>query len=458
MLVQSKSLIIVVAVIIIVSSLVGGAYVGYQSGYTNSRLQLDPELQRQININADITRENEALNQALYNASNMNVVRIGYIASSLTDLELSKPLIEQIIQPDLNEYAGKLGYNVTFQFEIVNALSQSGVHLQKLQELKGMGVDLVISGGWSSMLSDGLRYANEYDMLLVGTSSTSPWGLATPNDRLFRLLPPESAISSSLAGIMWSYGVKSVIILQRGDSWGNGFVDAFEPAWIAKGGELAGDPIKYLVDETDFSGYLAAANVQAQATKTKYPEDGRVAILLLAFDEDETIVPQIKNYAPLYDCVMFCGRSHVGSKTDVFIGNPDAIHLKAFNLSPQPFESSILDELKSRYPVRVNYLDGEGAYLYDAAWAIAASVLETRSTDASVVAGVFPDVCGRYYGASGWCRLDKNGDRAPLPYDVWFYGQDSSYAKPRSLVGVYVPDTDTMTWNIGELGSIPNGP
>jgi branched-chain amino acid transport system substrate-binding protein len=388
----------------------------------------------------------------------MNVVRIGYIASSLTDLELSKPLIEQIIQPDLDEYAGKLGYNVTFQFEIVDALSQGGVHLQKLQELKAMGIDLVISGGWSSMLSDGMSYANNNHMLLVGTSSTSPWGLATPNDRLFRMLPPESAISISLAGIMWSYGVKSVIVIQRGDSWGNGFVDAFEPVWIAKGGELAGDPIKYLVDETDFSGYLEAANFQAQAAKAKYPEGDRVAILLLAFDEDETIVSQIKDYAPLYDCVMFGGRSHVGLKMDGFIGNPDAIHLKTFTPSPQPFKSSIHDELTSRYSIHVNYLDDQGAYLYDAAWAIAASVLETRSTDASVVAHVFSDVCGRYYGASGWCRLDKNGDRAPLPYDVWFYGQDSSYAKPRSLAGVYVPDTDTMTWNIGELGFAPNGP
>lgn len=89
MLTPSRFRILAVMVILVVASLVGGAYVGYQSGYTNSRLQLDPELQRQININADITRENEALNQALHNASNMNTVKIGYIAPNPTDLELS---------------------------------------------------------------------------------------------------------------------------------------------------------------------------------------------------------------------------------------------------------------------------------------------------------------------------------------------------------------------------------
>jgi len=455
MLTRSRSRILAVMVILVVASLVGGAYVGYQNGYTNSRLQLDPELQRQININANITRENEALNQALHNASNMNTVKIGYIAPNPTDLELSKPLIEQIIQPDLNEYAGKLGYDVTFQFVIMDALDQDGVHLQKIQEMKKMGVNLVISGGWSSMISSSLSYVNDRDMLLVGTTSTSPWGLATPNDHLFRMLPPESALSTSLAGIMWSYGVKSVIIFQRSDSWGKGFVNIFEPAWIAKGGELAGDPIKYPLGGTDFSSYLQAANVQAQAAKAKYPEGDRVGILLLAFDEDGLIVSQIKDYLPLYDCVMFSGYSHIGLKTDVFIGNPEASHLKTFTPSIQSFKSSIIDELKFRYPSGASYLNDQGAYLYDGAWAIAASVLEARSANASMVASVFPDVCGRLYGASGWCRLDQFGDRAPLPLDVWFYKQDSSDVKPRYYAGLYEPDTDTMTWNSGELGYTP---
>jgi len=454
MLAQSKSMIIVVAVILVIVSLVGGAYIGYQGGYTTSRQQLDPELQRQLNINANITRQNVALNQALYNASNMNTVKIGYIASSPTDLELSKPLIEQIIQPDLNEYASKLGYNVTFQFVTMDALDQAGVHLQKIQELKKMGVNLVISGGWSSMLSASLSVINDRDMLLVGTTSTSPSGLSNPNDRLYRMIPPDSALPNSLASIMWSYGVKSVIILHRSDSYGIGFVNLFKPAWFAKGGDFAGEAISYPVDTTEFSSYLEAANIQAQAAKEKYLEGDRVGILLLSFDEDGLIVSEIENYLPLYDCVMFSGYSHIGLKTpDVFIGNPQASHLKVFTPSAQPFRSSIIEGLKDRYPSGASYLDDQGAYLYDSAWAIAVSVLETRSVNASVVAGVFPDVCGRLYGASGWCRLDHRGDRAPLPLDVWFYAQNS-----RLFAGMYAPDTDTIAWNSGELGYTPDGP
>jgi branched-chain amino acid transport system substrate-binding protein len=140
------------------------------------------------------------------------------------------------------------------------------------------------------------------------------------------------------------------------------------------------------------------------------------------------------------------------------IGNPEARHLKIFTPYMQPFKSSRINELKARYLEGASYLDDRGAYLYDGAWAIAASVLEARSVNASVVAGVFPDVCGRLYGASGWCRLDQYGDRSPRPYDVWFYGQDSSFVKPRFFAGIYEPDTDTMTWNSSELGYIPDGP
>ena len=450
MLTKSKSPVLLVILVLAVASLAGGAYVGYQSGYENQRQQLEPELRNQININTNLIKLNEALNQALTNASNLGIVKIGYIASTPTDEELSGAFIEEIIQPDLNAYASKLGYNVTFQFVIKTVLNgEAGDHLIKTQEMKKMGIDLVISGGWSSMLSASRAYVNDNDMLLVGTTSTSPF-LTIPSERLYRMIPPDSNLPSALASIMWSYGIKSVIIFQRGDSWGDGVVMLFEPAWTGMDGTFAGEVIRYPPEKkTDFSVYLQAANRQAQAAKETYPEGDRVAILLLAEDEDGVIVSEMENYLPLYDCVMFSGYSHIGLKSDVFIGSLQASHLKVFTPSPQPFGSSIFEGLKARYP---NLRDSD-AYLYDSAWAIAASVLETRSVNASVVAGVFTDVCGRLYGASGWCRLDQNGDRAALPMDVWFYTQDS-----RLYAGLYEPDRDTMSWNTGELGYTPAGP
>lgn len=452
---KGRMLNISIAVILVAASLAGGAYVGYQGGYSDSSKEANIALQKQVENNTLLVEENEALSAALHDASNMGEVKIGYISSSATDFEASQPIIEEIIQPDLNEYARKLGYNVTFKIIMKDAEGQNKNHLQKMKELKSEGVDIVISGGWSSMMNDSLSYANENNMLIIGTASTDP-ALASPNDRLFRMQPPESCYASSVAGVMWNYGVKSVIVISSNSSMDIEFVDYFETYWAARGGELAGNPIIYPHDETHFSNYLKAANAQAQTAKEKYPDDGRVAILLLAFSEDEYFISRVDEYTPLYDCVMFCGYRRIGLMTDDFMNNENAIHLKSFHLYERPFESSLYDEFTARLG------DGHSvvrdACLYDAAWVIVTSVLETRSTDASIVASVFPDVCCRHYGASGWCNLDENGDRMPLPYDVWFYTQGSTYNKSLQLAGVYTPDTDTVIWNSGELDYTPDGP
>lgn len=432
----------------------GSAYLGYNLGYTDSFQKIDSELQRQIKINSNIIDENEALIKELKNATNMNTVKIGYIATNTTDLNRAKPFIEQIVKPDLNEYAKKLGYNVTFQFEIRNAQDMDDVHLQALQELKKLGVDLVISGGWSSMISSSLSYVNDRDMLLICITSTSPSGLSTQNDNVFRMIPNISANPNSLASIMWSYGIKSVITIQSGDTYGDGFVKLFKPAWIAKGGNFAGDVIRYAVDATDFTAYLQTANTQAQIAVQEYSNGDRVGILLVSEDEDGLIISEMENFSPLKDCVVFIGDyNDASTKIDVLVGNQQMYYQKVFTISAQQGQSSIIKRLSEKYPSAVIYLDGPGAYLYDSSWAIATAVLETRSVNASAVAKVFPDICGRLYGASGWCKLDQVGDRIPLPLDLWFYHQSS-----RFLAGIYNPDGDTMTWNSSELGYAPEGP
>lgn len=450
---QSRLIVITVVVILVAASITGGVYVGFKTGYENSRQQLLPELQKQIDTNANLTTQNNVLTESLHNASNLGLVKIGYIAANPTDEELSTTLLEDIIQPDLNEYAKKLGYNATFQFVIMDALDQAGVHLQKLQAMKDMGINLVISGGYSSMLSASLSVIKDRDMLLVSTTSTSPYGLSNQNDRLYRMIPPDTAIPRSMASIMWDYGVRSVIILNRDDAYGLGFVNQFKPAWFFRGGEFAGEAISYPADTTNFTNYLEAANLQAQAAKEKYTEGNQVGILLLSFEEDALIVPQIENYLPLYDCVVFSGFTHIGLKMlDYFVGSSQASHLKVFNLYSHPFIQSIINDVNSRHPT-VSGFDDQDTYLYDAAWAIATSVLETRSVDAGVVAGVFPDVCGRLYGASGWCKLDQGGDRAPLPLDVYFYVNNH-----RGYAGLYNPDMDTIIWSMSQIISTPYRP
>ena len=132
-----------------------------------------------------------------------------------------------------------------------------------------MGVTIFEGGGWSSQAQSCLSYVNSNGMLMWSTTSTSPT-LAIANDNLFRMCPADSALAPALVDVMWAYGIKTVIIFQRGDSWGDGIVNLFKPAWQAKGGEIAGEVVRYAAESTDFSNYLQQANTMATAAVAKY--------------------------------------------------------------------------------------------------------------------------------------------------------------------------------------------
>lgn len=88
-------------------------------------------------------------------------VYLGYISSTTEGLETAVPLIEDIIEPDLNEYVSKLGYDVKFRFLIDDAQGSTARHLEIVQGYNSMGVNLFIGGGWSSQAQASLRYCNE---------------------------------------------------------------------------------------------------------------------------------------------------------------------------------------------------------------------------------------------------------------------------------------------------------
>lgn len=326
-----------------------------------------------------------------------------------------------------------------------------------------MGVNLVIGGGWSSQAQASLSYVNSNNMLLVSTSSTSPV-LAIANDRLFRLCPADSALAPALVDMIWSYGIKEVIIIQRGDSWGYGIVNLFKPGWLAKGGKVAGDMVRYATETTDFSSYLQLANTAATAAVARQGGNKeRVGVLLLSIDEFPIIASQCKSYLPLYDCPFFGSDGTALSQRGMDDASQQVNHMRVFSLQAQSPESVAYTSMQNRYETLTHQqFTSYSAYIYDAAWAIVQSILVTGSTDASRVAAAFPKVCNNMNGISGLCKLNEFGDRAPPPFNIWYYAPGSGKPSVSYIGGVYIPDTKTTTWNnsqlLDTLGYSPSGP
>jgi len=306
-------------------------------------------------------------------------------------------------------------------------------------------------------------------MLMWSSSSTSPT-LSIANDYLYRLCPADSALAPALVDMMWSYGIKSVIIFQRGDSWGDGIVNLFTPAWKAKGGNIAGEVVRYAAEATDFSNYLQQANTFASAAITANGGNKeRVGCLLLSFDEFPVIASQAKDYASIYDVPFFGGDGTAVSQRGMDDAPDQVNHMRVFSMMAKDPASSIFNALKTRYEgLTKQQYTAYSAYAYDIEFISAQSVVQAQSTAGADVLALQMPVANLMWGAGGWCQLNEYGDRAPPLFNIWFYapGFVAGTTTPKASVayvgGVYNPDTKTMTWDNGvlqaNLGYVPLGP
>jgi len=397
-------------------------------------------------------------------------VKLGYIASTTTALETGKPHMEQICFPDINNQMKALGWgSPTFTVLLEDANGQANTHLEKVQGFKSMGVTIFQGGGWSSQAQSSLSYCNSNGMLMWSSSSTSPT-LSIANDYLYRLCPADSALAPALVDMMWSYGIKSVIIFQRGDSWGDGIVNLFTPAWKAKGGNIAGEVVRYAAEATDFSNYLQQANGMATAAITANGGNKeRVGVLLLSFDEFPVIASQAKDYSPIYDVPYFGGDGTAVSQRGMDDAPDQVNHMRVFSMMAKDPASSIFNYLKTRYEALTKQqYTAYSAYAYDIEFISANSVVQAQSTAGADVLALQMPIANQMWGAGGWCQLNEFGDRAPPLFNIWFYapgvvaGTTTPKASVANVGGVYNPDTKTMTWDAGvlqaKLGYVPLGP
>ena len=346
-------------------------------------------------------------------------VQFGYIAASTTSLETGKPYHEQIIAPGLNDYADLMGYDVSFEYLIDDATGQAQVHLEKVQGFKSTGVTIVEGGGWSSQAQAALSYCNANEVLLWSTSSTSPT-LAIADDYLYRMCTADTALAPALANVMWAAGVKSIVIFQRGDSWGDGIVNLLVPIWTAKGGNVAGDIVRYAAESTEFSNYLTLADqTVADAVAANGGERQRVGVMILSFDEIPVILKQASSYDNIYNVHWWGSDGTAKSQRAMDDAPEESNHIGIYSfLSRETVTSRFLD-LQARYTaLTAQQFSTYSAYSYDVGIVLATSVMQAQSQAGKDILDLQAPICLNTFGVAGWSRLDEFGDRFAPPYDV----------------------------------------
>jgi len=370
-------------------------------------------------------------------------VQIGYISSSTTNLETATPLVQDIVQKDINEYAAKLGYDVDFEYLIDDAEGQAALHLEKVQSFKSIGVDLFQGGLWSSQAQAALSYVNENDMLMFSSSSTSPL-LAKPDDNLFRMCPTDKIQGPAIAKVLSSYGIDAIIVIQRGDSWADGIYNILEPHYEELGGTIV-ERIRYQAETTEFSNYLSTAEDAAKQAVAEYGADS-VAIEVIAFQEVVTMLTQAEDYPTIWDLTWF-GSDGTALTAQVVDDSPEqANHVKLLSTYMAPAQSEKFNNLYDRYYDILEMPFGYySACTYDIGTVFMSTILETQSTKATDVIPLVMDTSYNTFGASGWCKLNENGDREGANYQIWGVAEtDGGYQW--QVFGIYYQPTPPETF------------
>jgi branched-chain amino acid transport system substrate-binding protein len=380
-------------------------------------------------------------------------IQLGYISSTTSNLETNTPHIEDMMVPDYNTYADKLGYDVEFEYLIDDATSQAAVHLEKVQGFKSIGVDIFIGGGWSSHASGALSYCNDNDMLMWSASSTSPT-IAIPDDNLLRMCPTDLVQAPAITRMLESHGIEALVTIQRGDSWADGIYNIYQPMFV-EGGGVELDRIRYAAEVQEFSSYLQQAENKLSEVVDTYGME-HIAVEVIGFQEVANMIQQAVDYPTVYGVVWF-GSDGTALTSQIRDDSPEqAAHLKLHSTMAAPAESSKYTALYDRYWALVGQPYGYyTACTYDIGWILTETILESQSTDALINLALQPTSCENSFGASGWNKINEDGDRFASNYQIWFYDIDDEGVGWDKVAGLYDMVTDSVTWYTDVIGYTP---
>jgi branched-chain amino acid transport system substrate-binding protein len=351
-------------------------------------------------------------------------IQIGLTTSSTAGLETTVPFVDDILEPDLEEFMDAIGLGITMDFLIEDNQGTAAIALEKTQTFKAMGVNLVIGHGWSSQCQAALSYVNENDMILLSASSTSPI-LAIADDKLFRTCPNDFVQSPAIANMWATWGVKGVLTIHRADAWGDGLWNVLEPLWEEVGIDDLGR-IRYAGEVTEFSSYLDNANDIVTAAIEEYGGSQYVGIQYFSFAEFRTISSQAGDYPNLIDTIWMTTESGGRSQLTLDEVGPIAVKVRDFSSFMGVDEASFeFVEFDEKYYELTSYRTGfYTATQYDACQLMTKSILETGSTEADNIADVLIPMSRKHHGLTGWMTLDANGDRSAQVFDIWGFYED----------------------------------
>jgi len=350
----------------------------------------------------------------------------------------------ELAEIDINEYLARTGANFTIKVLYEDTETKPDVALQKLQSLAARGVKAVVGPLSSGEIRNIKGYADSNRIVIVSQSSTAV-DLSVPGDFVFRLVTDDIPQGRVLGKLLYEGGIRYAFLVYRGDTYGDGLAAMFNQTFTSLGGRVL-DSIRYNPDATSFSVELSALNPKVQQAIQQHGAD-KVAVELIAFEEAAQMLMQAQDYADLLRISWYgCDGTAMSSKI-VSQAGAQAAQVGMLSTIFTVAANDKFTSLRQRLLAKLGEEPDEYAYLaYDCLWVIALSMLAADQYDGNAIRLALPYVANSYFGASGWTKLNANGDRAAGDYAIYAVVQvGGTYDWVKAAT--YSVATDTITWH-----------
>lgn len=346
------------------------------------------------------------------------------LTGNLSDVGTQWQTVLQMASDDLNAEMAKDGIKAKFTLVIKDDKSSVTGALQIVQTLGQSGVKVIVGPAASDQIKACLSYVIDNKIVLISPSSSSA-ALAIPNDYIFRTVGSDAIQAKALAALVNSERINRVIVFHRDDEYGVAFANFFEREFTALGGSSRAIP--YASNHTDYASDVAQLSTTAQHA-------GVSGIVMISLDTDGmNILSHAKDDAFLSSLNWFSSDGLLGA-TGLLAQNIAQFMQKTNFMGTRLIfrENQLHTDFAARYKAKVGSDPPIfSANLYDAVflagWAIVRAIPLTSSGE--VIKSALPDVAKKYYGASGWCIFDANGDKMYQDYSIWtIQTQNGTYA------------------------------
>ena len=302
------------------------------------------------------------------------------------------------------------------------------IALEKVTALRSKGVEILIGPDTSANLQNSKGYADANGMMMISSTSTAP-SLAIPDDSIFRMVVDDRKQGVVLGSLLDRY-VDVVIIVWRGDTWGDGLSKTTKDAYEELGGIVDDKGIRYNPETPEFSISASLLADRVQKNVDKYGIEN-VGVLFLGFAEILQFMQSASTHDILNDITWYgadaSAKEYRVIQDDIALKFSNDVKFTTVQISPTEgekyaiVEDHIINTL-GRSPTAFAY----GAF--DAVWLVGLTMLHTQSSDADVIKNNIIQVAQDYDGIIGNADLNEAGDLMDADFDIWIIS-DAKWVK-----------------------------